>query len=159
MADLEACSTTWPSGPSWTAASGCSARPRTFVALWVAAAPAGGAPLPVVTWNAPASLRELPGADPDQAAAPSSPRSGAGSGRRARRVSRVLVIQGRPRRGVPPDHGRRLFERAAEPRPARLAGADHRLTDPDHRRDALERAGASCPTISPAEDRSVITRR
>src|SRR5713226_5644303 len=38
-----------------------------FVALWVAAARAGGAPLPVVTWNAPASLCELPGADPDQA--------------------------------------------------------------------------------------------
>jgi len=38
-----------------------------FVALWVAAARVGGAPLPIVTWNAPASLRELPGADPDQA--------------------------------------------------------------------------------------------
>ncbi|HJR02307.1 MAG TPA: alpha/beta fold hydrolase, partial [Methylomirabilota bacterium] len=35
-----------------------------YVALWAASRAAAGAQLPVVTWNAPAALRELAHADP-----------------------------------------------------------------------------------------------
>lgn len=113
-----------------------------FVALWVAAARSGGGPLPVVTWNAPASLRELPGADPGLAG-----RALVAEVLRGERaeppagVPRVLVIQADRDEVVPPAHGRRLFERAALPRALHvIAGADHRLTDPDHRREALEQS-------------------
>jgi fermentation-respiration switch protein FrsA (DUF1100 family) len=113
-----------------------------YVALWTAAARAGGAPLPVVTWNAPVSLRELPGADPEQAGRAlvaevlRGDRDEAPAG-----VARVLVIQADRDEVVPPAHGRRLFERAAEPRALHvIAGADHRLSDPDHRREALEQS-------------------
>jgi fermentation-respiration switch protein FrsA (DUF1100 family) len=113
-----------------------------YVALWAAAARAGGAPLPVVTWNAPVSLRELPGADPEQAGRAlvaevlRGDRDEAPAG-----VARVLVIQADRDEVVPPAHGRRLFERAAEPRALHvIAGADHRLSDPDHRREALEQS-------------------
>jgi fermentation-respiration switch protein FrsA (DUF1100 family) len=113
-----------------------------FVALWVAAARAGGASLPVVTWNAPASLRDLPGADPQQAgwALVAEVRRGARAEAPAG-VPRVLVIQADRDEVVPPAHGRRLFERAAEPRALHMiAGADHRLTDPSHRGEALARS-------------------
>jgi fermentation-respiration switch protein FrsA (DUF1100 family) len=96
----------------------------------------------VVTWNAPVSLRELPGADPEQAGRTlvaevlRGDRAEAPAG-----VARVLVIQADRDEVVPPVHGRRLFERAAEPRALHvIAGADHRLSDPDHRREALERS-------------------
>src|SRR5260370_41566478 len=66
-----------------------------FVALWVAAARAGGAPLPLVTWNAPASLRELPGTDPDQAGPAPVPEVRRGARAEAPAgVPRVLGIQG-----------------------------------------------------------------
>jgi uncharacterized protein len=113
-----------------------------YVALWAAAARAGGAPLPVVTWNAPVSLSELPGADPEQAGRAlvaevlRGDRAEAPAG-----VARVLVIQADCDEVVPPVHGRRLFERAAEPRALHvIPGADHRLSDPDHRREALEQS-------------------
>ena len=113
-----------------------------YVALWAAAARAGGAPLPVVTWNAPVSLSELPGADPEQAGRAlvaevlRGDRAEAPAG-----VARVLVIQADRDEVVPPVHGRRLFERAAEPRALHvIPGADHRLSDPDHRREALEQS-------------------
>jgi fermentation-respiration switch protein FrsA (DUF1100 family) len=113
-----------------------------YVALWTAAARAGGAPLPVVTWNAPVSLRELPGADPEQAGRAlvaevlRGERAEAPAG-----VAQVLVIQADRDEVVPPAHGRQLFERAAEPRALHvIAGADHRLSDPDHRREALEQS-------------------
>lgn len=113
-----------------------------YVALWAAAARAGGAPLPVVTWNAPVSLSELPGADPEQAGRAlvaevlRGDRAEAPVG-----VARVLVIQADRDEVVPPVHGRRLFERAAEPRALHvIPGADHRLSDPDHRREALEQS-------------------
>jgi fermentation-respiration switch protein FrsA (DUF1100 family) len=96
----------------------------------------------LVTWNAPASLRELPGADPDQAgrALVAEVRRGARAEAPAG-VPRVLVIQADRDEVVPPAHGRRLFERAAEPRALHvIAGADHRLTDPDHRREAVEQS-------------------
>jgi hypothetical protein len=113
-----------------------------YVALWVAAARAGVAPLPVVTWNAPASLRDLPGAGPEQAGRAlvaevlRGDRAEAPAG-----VARVLVIQGERDDVVPPAHGRLLFERASEPRALHvIAGADHRLTDPAHRAEALDRS-------------------
>jgi pimeloyl-ACP methyl ester carboxylesterase len=86
-----------------------------YVALWVAAARAGGAPLPVVTWNAPASLRDLPGADPEQAGRAlvaevlRGDRAEAPAG-----VARVLVIQGeRDPFGMPPDARGRTVVRIA----------------------------------------------
>ena len=113
-----------------------------YVALWAAAARAGGAPLPVVTWNAPVSLRELPGADTEQAGRAlvaevlRGDRAEAPAG-----VARVLVIQADRDDVVPPAHARRHFERVAEPRALHvIAGADHRLSDPDHRREALEQS-------------------
>ena len=113
-----------------------------YVALWVAAARAGGRPLPVVTWNAPASLRDLPATDPEQAG-----RALVAEVRRGDRaeapagVARVLVIQADHDDVVPPAHGRRLFQRAAEPRALHvIPGADHRLTDPGHRAEALDRS-------------------
>jgi len=111
-----------------------------YVALWVASRLPGGAAPPVVTWNAPASLRELPGAGPDAA--------GEGLVAEVRRggwaeapagVSRVLVIQADRDEVVPPAHGRALFDRAREPRRLHgIAGADHRLSDAIHRQEALE---------------------
>jgi alpha-beta hydrolase superfamily lysophospholipase len=112
-----------------------------FVALWVAASRAGsGAPLPVVTWNAPASLRDLPSADADQAG--EALVAEVRRGERAETptgVPRVLVIQADRDEVVPPAHGRQLFERAREPKALHvIAGADHRLSDPGHRREALQ---------------------
>ena len=113
-----------------------------YVALWAASARAGGQPLPVVTWNAPASLRDLPGANPDGAGRAlvaevlRGDRAEAPAG-----VPRVLVIQAGHDDVVPLAHGRRLFERAAEPRALHvIAGADHRLTDQGHRAEAIERS-------------------
>jgi pimeloyl-ACP methyl ester carboxylesterase len=111
-----------------------------FVALWVAAGrAAAGTPLPVVTWNAPASLRDLPGADPEQAGpalvaeVQRGERALAPAG-----VPRVLVIQADRDEVVPPAHGRLLFERAREPRALHvIAGADHRLSETAHRLEAL----------------------
>jgi uncharacterized protein len=113
-----------------------------YVALWAAAARAGGAPLPVVTWNAPVSLSELPGADPEQAGRALVAEVLRGDrGEAPAGVARVLVIQADRDEVVPPVHGRRLFERAAEPRALHvIPGADHRLSDPDHRREALEQS-------------------
>ena len=111
-----------------------------FVALWAAAGRAGsGTPLPVVTWNAPASLRDLPGADADQAgdALVAEVRRGDRAEAPAG-VPRVLVIQADRDEMVPPAHGRMLFERAREPKALHLiAGADHRLSDLGHRLEAL----------------------
>ncbi|MCI0546820.1 MAG: alpha/beta fold hydrolase [Candidatus Rokubacteria bacterium] len=113
-----------------------------FVALWVASRRRG---LPVVTWNAPADLRDLEvagAADPVGVggALVAETRQGrlaeAPAGLRG-----VLVIQGGDDAVVPPLHGQRLYARAAEPRALRLiAGADHRLSDPIHRREAVERS-------------------
>jgi fermentation-respiration switch protein FrsA (DUF1100 family) len=113
-----------------------------YVALWVASARAGGAPLPVVTWNAPASLHDLPGANPDQAGRALVAEVLRGDRAEAPRgVPRVLVVQADHDDVVPPAHGRRLFERAAEPRALHvIAGADHRLTDPVHRAEALDQS-------------------
>ena len=111
-----------------------------YVALWAASRVTAGAPVPVVTWNAPAALRELAHADPGE--------SGAALVAEVRRglraepptgVARVLVIQADRDEVVPPAHGRVLFDRARDPRRLHvIAGADHRLTEPTHRREAVE---------------------
>lgn len=110
-----------------------------FVALWAASRVAPGT-LPVVTWNAPASLRELPGADPDEAgrALVAEVRRGGWDVAPAG-VGGVLVVQADRDEVVPPAHGRALYERAGEPRRLHtIAGADHRLSAMEHRREALE---------------------
>ena len=114
-----------------------------FVALWVAAAhrPA----LPVVTWNAPASLRSLAESDPANPYGP-GPALVAEIKRGARAeapagVSRVLVIQGDRDDLIPPSDGRFLYERSGEPKMLHmLRGADHRLMDPLHRLEAVEQS-------------------
>jgi pimeloyl-ACP methyl ester carboxylesterase len=111
-----------------------------FVALWVAAGRAAAvAPLPVVTWNAPASLRDLPSADAEQAgpALVAEVRRGERAEAPAG-IPRVLVIQADRDEVVPPAHGRILFKRARDPRRLHvIAGADHRLTETGHRLEAL----------------------
>jgi dipeptidyl aminopeptidase/acylaminoacyl peptidase len=111
-----------------------------YVALWAASRAAAAAPLPVVTWNAPASLRDLPGADPAAAGAALVAEVRRGEWAEAPAgLSRVLVVQADRDEVVPPAHGHALFARAREPRRLHvIAGADHRLSDADHRREALE---------------------
>ncbi len=114
-----------------------------FVALWVAAT--AGVDGPVVTWNAPADLLGLAvDADPGSPATPSALVAEVRSGRHAEApagISGLLVVQGDRDEVVPPEHGRRLFDRARPPRDlCVIAGADHRLSDPGHRQQALERS-------------------
>lgn len=112
-----------------------------FVALWVVSR--RRPELPVVTWNAPASLSDL------AAEAPSEPTGLApaliAEVRQGRYVEvpagarGALIIHGERDELVPPAHGRALFDRAGEPRALCLVeGADHRLSDPIHRRAAVE---------------------
>jgi alpha-beta hydrolase superfamily lysophospholipase len=115
-----------------------------FVALHV---PAHRPGLPVVTWNAPATLRELAVADPADGYGPGAALvAEIRSGRNAEApggVAPVLIIQGDRDEVVPPVHARLLFERAAEPRDlCILAGADHRLSEPAHRLEAVDRSRA-----------------
>ncbi len=105
----------------------------------------GAAPLPVVSWNAPADLESLEAREMSEAtglgpALVAEVRTGrlanAPSG-----VSHALVVQGEADEVVSPAHGRRLFECAREPRALHLIpGADHRLTDPTHRLEAVSRS-------------------
>ncbi len=110
-----------------------------YVALWAASRLAAGASVPVVTWNAPAALRELSQADPGEAgAALVAEVKRGGLAEAPAGVARVLVIQADRDEVVPPSHGRALFDRARDPRRLHvIAGADHRLSDPDHRREAI----------------------
>ncbi|HTY77805.1 MAG TPA: alpha/beta fold hydrolase [Candidatus Bathyarchaeia archaeon] len=114
-----------------------------FVALWVAAQ--RGAGIPVVTWNAPASLAELADSRSDDVTAPGA--ALVAEVREGHRVeapggaSHLLVVQGEGDDVVPPGHGRLLYERAQEPRElCLLPGADHRLSDPLHRLEAVKRS-------------------
>ena len=116
-----------------------------FVALHVAhRRRAGDAPV-VVTWNAPAVLRDLEEREMSEAtglgpALVAEIRAGEHAEAPAG-VSRLLVIQGEADEVVPPAHGQALFDRAGEPRELHwIAGADHRLTEPRHRLDAVERS-------------------
>lgn len=113
-----------------------------FVALWVAS---HRSPLPVVTWNAPASLAELASATSDDVTAPGAALvAEVREGHRVevpRGASHVLVVQGESDEVVPPAHGNLLFDRAREPRElCILPGADHRLSDPLHRLEAVKRS-------------------
>jgi len=114
-----------------------------FVALWVASH--RSPTLPVVTWNAPASLVELADSTSDDVTAPGAALvAEVREGRRVeapRDASHVLVVQGESDDVVPPAHGRLLFDRAREPRElCLLPGADHRLSDPLHRLEAVKRS-------------------
>ncbi len=114
-----------------------------YVALLVAATRPG--PLPVVTWNAPATLREL-------ARDESRDIGGLGAAlltelRTGRHVDApagvpfCLTIQGEWDEVIPPSHGRLLFDRAADPRElVILQGADHRLSDTTRRLEAIARS-------------------
>jgi pimeloyl-ACP methyl ester carboxylesterase len=103
----------------------------------------GAPPLPVVTWNAPAELVTLEAGEMSEAtglgpALVAEVRSGRHAAAPAG-VSHALAVQGERDEVVPPAHGRRLFERARDPRALHLiAGADHRLTEMRHRLDAVE---------------------
>jgi alpha-beta hydrolase superfamily lysophospholipase len=111
-----------------------------FVAVYVAARrrPA----MPVVTWNAPATLRgllrstagDLAGlgrAFFDELASGALADTPAG-------VALSLTIQAERDPVVPPSHGQILFDRATDPKELHvLKGADHRLSDMAHRMEAV----------------------
>ncbi len=111
-----------------------------FIALHVAAR--RRPPMPVVTWNAPATLRGL---------RRSASEDVAGLGRAffdelekgsvadtPQGVAFSLTIQAERDEVVSPSHGQILFDRAADPKELHvLEGADHRLSDMTHRREAV----------------------
>jgi len=111
-----------------------------FVAWWVAAA--RPATLPVVTWNAPAMLRQLAAADPIDAYGPgpaliAEVREGRYAEAPAGARSALIVHAGLDE-VVPVAHSHMLFDRATDPRRLHLIpGADHRLSDPGHRLEAV----------------------
>jgi alpha-beta hydrolase superfamily lysophospholipase len=114
-----------------------------FIALWVASR--RGSSMPVVTWNAPASLADLASSRSDDVTSPGA--ALVAEVRGGRRVeapggtSHLLIVQGEGDLVVPPEHGRVLFDRAQEPRElCLLPGADHRLSDPLHRLEAVKRS-------------------
>jgi alpha-beta hydrolase superfamily lysophospholipase len=114
-----------------------------FIALHVAAS--GRRPMPVVTWNAPATLRGLQrstsgdvaglgGAFFEELATGAFADTPAG-------VPCVLTVQAELDEVVPPSHGRILFDRAADPKELHiLKGADHRLSEMTHRLEAIARS-------------------
>ena len=110
-----------------------------FVALHVAARRAG---LPVVTWNAPASLTELANDELEEGRGLGVPFAiEYASGRYALAppgVPKHLVIQGAADEVVSLEHGVALHEGAGEPCDlVIIEGGDHRLTDPAHRAQAV----------------------
>jgi len=109
-----------------------------YVALW--ASSRRSPPVPVVTWNTPADLREVRVDDPTGlgAALVAEVRAGRHAAAPAG-VGGVLVIQGDKDEVVPPHHGRALHERCATPKALEpIPGGDHRLSEPAHRRHAVE---------------------
>lgn len=112
-----------------------------FVALHAAAERGDG--MPVVTWNAPASLADL--GDSRDTPAIGMPflleLSGGRYADSPRGVARHLVIQAEADDVVPVEHGSVLHARAAEPCDyVVIPGADHRLTDMTHRLEAVARS-------------------
>ena len=111
-----------------------------FVALLVAARRPG---LPVVTWNAPASLTELANDDlPDGRSLGVPFALEYASGRYALAppgIPRHLIVHGEADEVVGLEHGIALHEQAADPFDLVLIpAADHRLTDPAHRQQAVD---------------------
>lgn len=111
-----------------------------FVALHVAAR--RRPIMPVVTWNAPATLRGLLRSTAQDAAGLGQVffdelATGALADTPAR-VAFSLTIQAERDEVVPPSHGQILFDRAAEPRQLHvIKSADHRLIDMTHRMEAV----------------------
>ena len=111
-----------------------------FVALH--ARRALGDSIPVVTWNAPASLAPLAARvafEDTGLGAPFLAEFSTGLYAEAPPgIDRHLVIQSEADETVPPDHGLKLHAQANDPRDLVLIpGADHRITDPAHRSDAV----------------------
>jgi alpha-beta hydrolase superfamily lysophospholipase len=111
-----------------------------FVALQVAAARRG---LPVVTWNAPASLTELANDDLRENRALGVPFAlEYATGRYALAPTGLamhLIVHGDADDVVSLEHGVALHERAAEPCDlVIIPGGDHRLTNPAHRARAVD---------------------
>jgi uncharacterized protein len=109
-----------------------------FVALHVAAAGA----LPVVSWNAPASLTELANDDLEEGRGLGVPFAlEYATGRYALAppgVAGHLIVHGDADEVVDLEHGVALHEHAAEPcQLVVIPGGDHRLTDPAHREQAI----------------------
>jgi len=110
-----------------------------FVGLQIAAR---RGPLPVVTWNAPASLTELANDDLGDNRGLGVPFAlEYATGRYALAPTGLpmhLVIHGDADEVVSLEHGVALHERATEPCDlVVIEGGDHRLTDPQHRHQAL----------------------
>jgi dipeptidyl aminopeptidase/acylaminoacyl peptidase len=110
-----------------------------FVALHVVARRPG---LPVVTWNAPASLTELANDDLEEGRGLGVPFAlEYATGRFALAPPGLpmhLIVHGEADEVVGLEHGIALHEQAAEPCELLLIpGGDHRLTDPAHRQHAV----------------------
>jgi len=116
-----------------------------FVALQIAArraAPPPLTPLPIVTWNAPASLTELANDDLRENRGLGVPFAlEYATGRYALApdgVTQHLVVHGDADDVVSLEHGVALHERATEPCDfVIIQGGDHRLSDPAHRERAV----------------------
>lgn len=114
-----------------------------FVALHACHALA--APIPVVTWNAPASLTELANdvsvEETGLGVAFAIEFSLGAYALAPRGLGRHLVIQAEADDVVPLDHGMVLHSHAVEPCDlVIIPGADHRLTDIGHRHEAVARS-------------------
>jgi len=110
-----------------------------FVALQIAARRGG---LPVVTWNAPASLTELANDDLQDnrgLGVPFALEYATGHYALAPEgVRHHLIVHGDADEVVTLEHGLALHERAGQPCDLIvIAGADHRLSDPGHRAHAV----------------------
>jgi alpha-beta hydrolase superfamily lysophospholipase len=100
------------------------------------------APIPVVTWNAPASLAELAATVPLEETGLGAPFAAEfAAGRYAAAPTGIdhhLVIQSEADETVSADHGITLHAQAAAPRALiTIPDADHRITDPTHRQQAV----------------------
>jgi uncharacterized protein len=128
-----------------------------FVALHARRALDG--PIPVVTWNAPATLAKLAATVPLEETGLGAPfATEFATGRYALAPARIdhhLVIQSEADETVPVDHGITLHANAHDPRALLIIpNADHGITDPAHRHQALTESLAwfhqYLPTHSPA---------
>jgi len=114
-----------------------------FVALQIAARGHGlPLPLPIVTWNAPASLTELANDDLQENRGLGVPFAlEYATGRYALApagLSHHLIVHGDADEVVTLEHGVALHERATDPCDFLIIpDADHRLTTPTHRHQAL----------------------